>query len=177
MPDKKIAFCPTMTPFAQKIGALEGIEMVPLQSAGQSMDALKRGRVDGALIGRYAKSYELDALTRREILKTGYTLVYHRKMGVDERALRDVTVNTYLPEENLQDFKPFFKEIRHYDSLDACLADHLQTPVLIAWQDFRDAFELLIPMNAHGKTPLFRAPVLYYKSIGPDLVEAIKHTI
>ena len=172
-----IAFCPTMQPFAEKLAQIEGINMVPLQSAGQSLAMLKSGRVQGALIGRYAKRQEIDSETQREILKGGCTLVYRVKTAIREDDLKNIAVNTYLDEGEIQPFQALIGEIHHFDSLEACLNDQLQTPVLINWQEYRDDFELLIPMNAHGKTPLFRAPVLYAKGIDAAMIKRIREAI
>ncbi len=173
----KIAFCPTMEPYAEKIAQLAEIEIVPLQSAGQSMSKLRMGQVDGTLIGRYAKGYELDTDTKRAILKGGYTLVYKDKVGINESQLKQIIINTYFPQDEIQVFIPLFGEIHYFNSLNDCLQDNLETPVLINWRDYRDAFELLIPMNAYGKTPLFRAPVLYYKGIEAEIVSEIKNSM
>jgi len=170
----KIAFCPTMAPYAQQLTDLPNIQMLALQSAGQSLAALKRGQADAVLIGRYAKSRELDADAQEEILKGGYTLVYKMKTGIGEDQLKQIAINTYLPAEKIKTFLPLFGEIRYFESLDACLQDHLETPVLIDWRDMRDAFELLIPMNAAGKTPLGRAPVLYHKGMDSETLGQIR---
>lgn len=175
---KRIAFCPTMTPFADKISAsVEGIEMVEMGSAAQVLSALRGGSVDGVLIGRYAKHAELDGETKREILKEGYTLVYKVKSGLPEDQLKDITVKSYLDDESLKDFIPLFKEIIRCDSLDECIKDGLDVPVIIDWKDYRDDFEMLIPMNNRGKLPQFRAPVLYYKDIDSDAVNSIRDCI
>ena len=172
-----IAFCPTMNPFAEKLVQIEGIKMIPLQSAGQSLATLKAGEVQGVLIGRYAKGREIDSETQQDILQGGCTLVYRAKTGIGETELKNVAVNTYLADEDIQAFKPLLGEIHRFDSLDACLKDQLATPILIDWQDYRDEFELLIPMNNYGKVSLFRAPVLYTKNIDSSLLEAIKQSI
>lgn len=173
----KIAFCPTMKPFAEKISQLDDIQTIALGSAGQSLAALKTGQVDGVLIGRYAKGREIDSQTKRDILQSGYTLVYQSKTGIGEDELKNLVVNTYLPETEIQDFAALIGEIRHFDSLEACLADKLTTPILINWEDYRDEFELLIPMNNYGKIPLFRAPVLYTKGVNAEIIEKIAQLI
>ncbi len=172
---KKIAFCPTMAPFADKISrSVKETTMIEMGSAAQVLAALRCGEVDGVLIGRYAKQQELDTDTRREILRGGYTLVFKQKSGIPGSQLKELTVKTYLDKNTLGKFIPLFDKVVWHESLEACVAEGLKIPVIIDWKDYRDDFELLIPMNSRGKVPLFRAPVLYYKSIDPSLVQSIK---
>ena len=172
---KKIAYCPTMKPFADKItdSLSDTVEMVEMASAAQVLGALRTGSVDGVLIGRYAKQMEIDSDIKREILKEGYTLVYKVKSGIPAAQLKELTVRTYLDKSELKDFVPLFGTIEYFDTLDECLDGGFETPVIINWKDYRDDLELLIPLEAYGKVPLFRAPVLYYRDIDSGVVESI----
>ena len=59
------------------------------------------------------------------------------------------------------------------DSLEECLKYKLEVPVIIDWKDYRDEFELLIPLTSQGKAPQFRAPVLYYKDVENKILDKI----
>ena len=175
---KKIAYCPTMKPFAEKLEKeIDEISMIEMSSAAQVLGALRGGSVDGVLIGRYAKTRELEDGTLREIFQEGCTLVYRSKGGISEAELKELTVNTYLERDKLGDFLPLFGEIVFYESLDECLAGGFNTPVIIDWKDFRDDFEMLIPMNKFGKLPIFRAPVLYYRGIDSSVIERMREVL
>ncbi len=175
---KKIAFCPTMTPFADNISkSVKEVKMIEMGSAAQVLGALRGGTVDGILIGRYAKAQELSAGTEREIFRGGYTLVYKVKSGISEEQLKGLTIKTYLDKDRLSDFIPLFGSVEYLGSLDECITDGLEAPVLIDWKDYRDDFELLIPLNAGGKVPLFRAPVLYYKDMDRSLIDQIRSAV
>jgi len=91
--------------------------------------------------------------------------------------LSEIPVITYLSESDLGDLKNQFTKISFVSSLDECLTDNLETPVLIDWRDYRDEFELLIPMEAKGKDPRFRAPVLYYKNLSNDVLNKITNIV
>ncbi len=161
----KLSYCPTMQPYLEKIARnFDDIDFLPASSAAEVLYMLRAGSIDAALIGRVAHSRELDEKTKFYRLKGGNTLIYRQKAGIGFDQLKEVEVYTYLPEEFIKDISSAFKRVIHFDSLDECLKDGLATPVLINWEDYRDEFELLIPMDVRGKTPYFRAPVLYYKN-------------
>ncbi len=168
-----------MKPFADQITGSLGadVEMIEMGSAAQVLGALRGGGVDGVLIGRYAKQREIDSDIKREIFKEGYTLVYKVKSGIPAAQLKDLTVRTYLDKSELKDFIPLFGNIEYLDTLDKCLDGGFEIPVLIDWKDYRDDFEMLIPLDAAGKVPIFRAPVLYYRDIESEIVEKIGATL
>ena len=170
----KIAFCPTMDPYAEKIAnSFQDVKMLEGSAAASVLAALREGQVDGVLIGRKAKAYEIDEKTQFEKLKGGITLVYLQKAAVDEGQLSTIPVKTYLKKERLANIEQLFKSVEYRDSFKACFEDGLEIPAIIDWDDYRDDFGLLIPMNRYGKTPIFRAPVLYYKNIEKDIVNKI----
>ncbi len=166
-----IAYCPTMEVYIVKLREqLPEVTFVAMPSAGMVLLELKEHRIDGVIIGRPAYSYELNRDTKFVRFRNGHTLVYQTKMAIDERKLKDLKIITYLEREEIKDYLPLFKSIDFYSSLHACLSFNLEIPILIDFKDFSDDFELLIPVNANGKHPLFRAPVLYYNQIDAELV-------
>jgi len=158
--DRKAAFCPTMAPFVQEINFKENVKFYDAGSAANALSYLMSGEVDAVLIGRAAKKNEINAQVKEKRLQQGYTLVFHRKMGVDSSQLSQFPVHTYLAQNIAEKILPD-NNITYHASLDECLASGLAEPVLIDWNDYRDEFELLIPMDSGGKVSLFRAPVLY----------------
>ena len=174
----KIAYCPTMQPYVETIAQrVDEVEMMNYSSAGQVLSMLRNSEIDGVLIGRTAASYEIDAKTEFVRLKDGITLAFKMKYGLPEVQLKDIDVLTYLKAEQVDHVKHFFKEIHFRESLDKCLQENLEVPVLVDWNDFRDDFQLLIPMNDFGKTQQFRAPVIYHKNIDEQVIQKIKKAI
>ncbi len=174
----KMSYCPTMEPYAEKIAQnFENIDVFPSSSAAEVLYLLYNGNIDAALIGRVAHNREIDEKTKFYRLRNGNTLIYRQKAGIGFDQLKDVEVYTYLPEEEIKDIKDAFKNVIHFQTLDECLKDGLATPVLINWEDYRDEFELLIPMDMRGKVSYFRAPVLYYKNdelLNKEMLEKMK---
>ena len=168
---EKIAYCPTMEPFAKKIRKNNPeIEMIAMGSAAQVLSMLRNDDIDGVLIGRYAKKREIDSSTKEHIFHNGYTLIHSMKQGIDVKQLKRIPIKTYVPKKKISHILPLLGEVEYFDSFEKCLADGWDTPVLIDWKDYRDEFELLIPMNSNGKIPVFRAPVLYYKKIDKETI-------
>ncbi len=167
-----IAYCPTMEPYILKLQEqLPEINFIAMPSAGMVLSELKNHRIDGVIIGRPAYTYELDSNTKFVRFRKGKTLVYQTKIAIDDNKLKELKVITYLNREDIKDYLPLFKSIDYYSSLHACLSFNLEIPILIDFEDFSDNFQLLIPVNARGKNPMFRAPVLYHHQIDDGLVE------
>lgn len=166
----KVAFCPTMRPFIQNINFKENVKFYDAGSAANALYYLMTGEVDAVLIGRAANKQELNAQIKEKRLQQGYTLVFNRKMGVDNSQLSQFPVHTYLAPSVAERILPDNK-ITYHASLDECLKNGLAEPVLIDWNDYRDEFELLIPMDSNGKISVFRAPVLYYACQIKDILK------
>ena len=174
----KIAYCRTMQPFAEKITKNENhIDMILMGSAAQVLSALQNNSVDGVLIGRYAKNREITETTKRVIFHEGITLVFHQKQGIDVEQLKWMKIKTYLLKNKISDVLNLFGEVEFRNSIEDCLKDGLQIPLLIDWKDFRDDFELLIPLNHSGKVPIFRSPVLYFDDIDIKTIEHMRQYI
>ena len=172
---KTIAYCPTMTPYVQKIAEkVPSLILEPLTSAAQVLAQLRQHSFDGAIIGRPAYTSELLPGTGVKQLLEGYTLVYHSKMGVSAAQLKSIDVISYLSAAELEPYAELFRSVTRYDTLEACLKTNLETPVLINLRDFSDRFELLIPMGPTGKDPRFRAPILYHHHFSNEQVEQIQ---
>ncbi len=167
-----------MEVFTNDLSDIDGLEIILVPSAGQALFLLKSGMLDGVIIGRRAKRQELGDETRFLGIKGGYTLVYRQKTGIPVEALKDIEVLTYIDDEKISHISGFFRAVRQLNSLDECLKYGLEIPVIIDWDDYRDDFELLIPVNERGeKVPEFRAPVLYHNGISQRIVQKIDKII
>jgi len=175
----RIAFCPTMKSFAESIHhEIDTVQLVPAGSAAVVLEMLKGGMVESVLIGRTAKSYELGNDIEFKRLKEGITLVYKDKTSISKDQLKEIPVKTYLDKDSLGGVAGFFTKIAYIKSKDDCLKGGLSIPALINWRDFRDSFELLIPVDENGKVPEFRAPVIYYnKNVDKSLIDKIYNLV
>ena len=174
---QKIAYCPTMAPYVQDFRHIEGLDFFNMGSAAQAFMSYLSGQTDAVLVGRVANKREIDDKTVETRFKEGLTLVYRQKIGVDKDELKNITVLTYLDENRTAAFNDMFAKIERKPDIDACLEDDLQTPLLLDWQDFRDDFQLLIPMDQNGKVALFRAPVLYHRGISAEILDKMKQKV
>ncbi len=159
----KIVYCPTMHSYAEELSErMNFLEFIPVSSAADALYFLNGRHVEAVLIGRVAKQMEIDGEILPYRLKNGNTLVYEKKIVVPYDYLKRLEVKTYLSKNTLQ-IKDAFKRVAFFHSLEECLdKEGLKVPILINWRDYRDDFELLIPVNDLGKVPYFKAPVLYY---------------
>jgi len=172
----KLCFCPTMTPYAEKIAKeVNRIELVPYPSAAMVMSALLNKVIDIALIGREAYSEEINTNISKKRLKNGYTLVYREKVVIPEEKLNEIPIKTYLSKEIAEQILPNPDNIIYCESLKECDNPENDLPILIDWRDFSDKFELLIPINSKsGKTPIFRAPIVYYNNnVSKETIDSI----
>ena len=175
----KIAYCPTMKKYANTINSkITDIDFIGANSAAQVLAMLRESIVNIVLIGRTAKSFEINDNIDFLRLKNGYTLIYKEKTGIYYSDLKQVDLNTYISREKIKDIVHLFKKINFFTNFDNCLKNGLDTPILIDWQDFKDQFELLIPMDENGKVAYFRAPVLYYnRNVNNQLIRNLQNVI
>lgn len=169
----KLGYCPTMTPYAETFDKnIENIELVRMPGAAIVMNALKSGAIDAALIGREAYERELNGSIKKKRLKSGYTLVYKDKVGIAIEQLKEISIKTYLPKEIVRDILPTLDNVVFYPSFEACEEEKADIPMLIDWKDFHDRHEMFIPKEPNGtKTPVFRAPVIFYKETIEDFID------
>lgn len=175
----KLGFCPTMKPYANLIGKkIKEIELVEIPSAAMVMNYINYEKLDMALIGREAYSRELSNSIKKRRLKNGYTLVYSEKVGIPEDQLKEILIKTYLPENIVKKVLPGIKNVEFYKSLEECEKAE-DYPMLIDWKDFKDSYELLIPLKrSGGKSPVFRAPIIYYRdNVNEEIIKKIESII
>jgi len=168
----KLGYCPTMTPFVKNFKSrIDELELVPMQGAAAVMNMLLAGALDAAIIGREAYSRELNPSIKKKRLQSGYTLVYKDKVGIPRDKLKEISIKTYLPRDITMKLLPTLEHVSFYPSLHECEEAGKDMPMLIDWKDFKDEYEMLIPIEEDGmKTPIYRAPVIFYKEEIEDFV-------
>jgi hypothetical protein len=171
----QLAFCPTMTPYAEVFNReIDEITLVQVPSAAQVMSMLRNGSIDIALIGRDASNRELIPEIAKKRLQGGVTLVYFQKSGIPKEQLLEIPIKTYISKERAEKVLPSLENVKFYSSLTECEQNDVGMPMLIDWEDYKDEYELLIPMENNGaKVPEFRAPVIFYNfaKVSDDVVK------
>ncbi len=162
----KLGFCPTMTSWAMELKSIHDfIDLYPMGSAAQALHYLKAEAIDGIVIGRFAKQSEISAsINKRCLQKEGYTLISPHKGFIDQSNLSSLNVVTCLPQEVVRSMLPQVENVSYFDSFNDAV-EHLPMAdtALIDWHDYRDEYELLIPMEDGEKVKKFRWPVIYYQ--------------
>ncbi|BDU49717.1 hypothetical protein [Haliovirga abyssi] len=172
-----LSYCPTMLPYVEEIKKnLEEVEIIPGGSAAGVLSMLRNGNVDMIIIGRKAYERELTNEIKERRLQEGYTLAYSQKMGISEEKLKEISVKTYVDEKIVKEKFAMLKNVTYYEDKDECINSGVNIPMLVDWQDFKEEFELLIPLNNEGgKTSVFRAPVVYYnKNVDDKIIDKIE---
>ncbi|MGM5488424.1 MAG: hypothetical protein ACQESG_05735 [Nanobdellota archaeon] len=152
-----LGYCPTMSAIASDIAEENShVSLKPFASTSAAIAGLNSG-VDVILVGRLAKSYELDACEKR--LRGGLTLVGNEKRFIRMNELTG-TVHTAASEEEVREYLPEKTDVVYHDSVDAAIDE--SEMVLLNWKDYTDDMALVIPVdNNLNKIERFRIPVLY----------------
>ncbi|MGM5482673.1 MAG: hypothetical protein ACQESF_04385 [Nanobdellota archaeon] len=155
-----IGFCPTMSDLAKNIQKKNNkVSLRNFASTSSAISALNSGSVDVILVGRLAKSYELDAYEKR--LRKGFTLVGHEKKFISRSELEDSIVHTAAKKEKVKEYLPIKTKVVYYDSVEEAINYGLEELVLINWNDYTDELDLVIPVVGSDKIEKFRIPVMY----------------
>ncbi len=157
-----LGFCPTMSEHAEII-AESGISLKQFGSAAEVLENLRDGKISIAIIGRIAKESEVTEDIDKATLCDGLTLISGSKALIEGNDLKSLKVATYLSKDKIKDYEGDFGEVVILNSLDDAISQKSIGAVLIDWKDFKDDFELLIPMNEGKKIEKYRIPVLYFK--------------
>lgn len=159
-----VGFCPTMGIFMdERLDTEMQLKKTALGSAAQVLAFLREGNLNMGLIGRLATKMELNEKIKVKRLWKGYTLIGQFKTAISEEEVPFLKISTYLPKEKVEKFIPGSKKILYYDTIDKAITEGIFSAVLIDWDDWKDEYELVIPVNRSGiKTLKFRTPTLYY---------------
>jgi hypothetical protein len=151
-----IGYCPTMLPYAELMRTEKTI-LREFPSSAQVLHSLFLGEIDVALVGRVAKKSEISGNPAEMITRSGYTLVSDEKRLIDYSELEGMEIHTYINEEVAYELLPN-SNIRFHDNIEEALTGKI---ILISWHDWRDEFELIVPMRNGRKVESFRVPVIY----------------
>lgn len=156
----RVAYCPTMKPFAEQIANTnKNVLLLEQSSSAQALQELKNQNIDVALIGRKAEQSEIQSVNER-ILKEGYTLITTTKTFIQEKELANINIHTAIAEDIAKQLLPY-SEIQFYTTTQEAVHTGLQEAVLIDWKEYKEEYELLVVMKGTEKMVQFRIPVLY----------------
>ena len=96
---------------------------------------------------------------------------------IEESNLKQINVHTAVKKEVAENFYPNFPNWKFYDDNKSALLGGLSKAVLIDWNEWKDDFELLIPMTDTGKSPQFRTPIIYFNELDDNTIATIKNAV
>ena len=155
--DIRLGYCPTMEPWAREYANNNNVVLIRKGSTAEALNDLKNNRLDMALVGRLATTFERGS-ANETILRDGYTLVSNQRKIVQELSL--LTVHTAVDKTIAQEMLPLSKII-FYETTEEAIKFGLNENVLINWNDFNDNYQLVVVMDGNQKVEKFRIPVLY----------------
>lgn len=155
-----LGYCPTMEQEANNIASNnENIQLVKSQSTKNVLNDLNQKKIDIGLVGRIAKSDELNYKYNELKLKTGFTLINSNKNVIEYSKIDNLKIHTYLDKEKVKNFLGNIDNVIFYEKLEDINPEFIS---LIDWDDWKDNNELLIPIDEnYNKIVKFRIPVLY----------------
>lgn len=158
---KLLGYCPSMESIASALKEDHKVELVKFNSASEVFNALNKGDISLALVGRKAEVYEKNENLKEIVLISGFTLVSNRKYFIDFEDLHSLEIITYLPEENVSKLCPVCSVIYEESKEEALKKATEGKAVLVSWDDWEDYFELIVVMNDFEKDKNFRGAFLY----------------
>lgn len=187
-PQLVVGYCPTMSIYASQLDA-ESYKFVLLPSSAAVLEKLSNQEIDLALIGRRAKSFEKNSLWQELMIDPGYTLISTQTQIINELDLKEFTIHTALDARIAETLLPAGTEIIYYETAEEAIENGLLEVVeneersvlkkaaLIAWEEYEQDYELLVPMQGEQKAIQFRTPILYYLEQQQSSAQDIKLTI
>ncbi len=158
---KKIGYCLTMKEDVFAFVEDKNIEPILFSSSGEVLEKLRLKEIDYGMIGRKARINEINKNIQKEVLRSGYTLVFKIDGGVDISQLNLIEINTYLDEHVVDSFN--LEHVTYYDNLKEAIEDGFvkNKPVLISWEDWNDDYRLVTVFDNDKKVKDFRGVFLY----------------
>lgn len=154
-----LGYCKTFERYAHALAQENNLDLVIYGSSFDVLSNLKSGKIDYGVIGRRAYSYEINEETLEIPLKEyGFTLISSQKAFFEYSEIENLEVHTYLKNEEISDFFTFKPQITFHENIESALKGEL---VLIHWEDFKDDFQLVVPIEDDAKVEKFRNPMLY----------------
>ncbi len=159
-----LGYCPTQREEAIALAEERGLELLPLGSTGEVLYSLKINEIDFGLVGRKARSSEVEKGVAKEIIRDGYMLITKKSLVIDYKNLHHIEINTYVEEDVIDGLPLEDNKINYYKTKEeALMTIDDGAVVLLPWDDFEDDFNLLIVMDGGRKKKDFRGAFLYYK--------------
>ena len=163
-----------MLKYTKKIAEENNFKLIEGGSAAEVLYNLNLGSLDIGFIGRKAEKREFSGYEKL-LRENGCTLIFSQKSMINQVYLREIEAHTYLDKEIVKNNFPELKKVVFHKSLNESLRSGEIN--LIRWSDWRDNFNLLIPIDDFGnKIEKFRIPALYSKDkiIETINIESIK---
>lgn len=176
----RLGACPTMARYylPDRVDSIVGYEIVSFNNTMEVMAALRANEIDIAYVGRPARISEGVADLSAFPLRTGWTIVGRSNRMIDESVLERAVVHTIADSLTIKRLLPPTVTIRHHESdstaFESCGPDEM---VLLSWDDYQQAYPLVIPSNSAGKLPRFRRPTLYFRKNDEKLYYSIMEHI
>ncbi len=160
---QKLGFCFTMLEDAIEYASNNNLELVLLASSSEVLYALLLNQIDYGIIGRKARTFEITNNTKEEVIRSGLTLISKNNNGIDVSEIKDIQIYTYLDENIVEEYiSSYDLNITYFDKEDIEEKYLDSITILIAWDDFKDHYEILTVMNNDFKEKKFRGSFLYY---------------
>ncbi len=155
----KIGYCKTFERYARSLAEENNLNLVELGSSFEVLSSLANDKIDYAVIGRRAYKHEINEQTLEIPLKEfGWTLVSSEKDFFEYSDIESLEIHTYLNEDEVSNFFPAKPKLHYHENIDEAFENGI---TLIHWEDFRDEFELVVPLESNNKIEKFRVPILY----------------
>ena len=185
----KVAYCPTMQSVVDKLDPTVKIEFKLAGSSGEALQLLKLNKVNAVIIGRKARSEEIDSSTKEfQADPTATTLAADSYQAIKSKDLNSKIIITSLPLKTASEKYPDLNfvptnEARANESETnkakfnkEKVAHNTSDLELVLWKDFDySQQDLAVIINDSGeKVASFRTPFLYFKTDKADLMTDLK---
>ena len=154
-----LGYCKTFQRYALALAQENNLEVVNFGSSFEVLSKLMQGKIDYAVIGRRAYSFEIDdSILETPLKEYGWTLVSSEKNFFQYPEIVNYEIHTYLNEEEVREFFDYKPKLFFHENIESSIENEIS---LIHWDDFKDEFELVIPVSGDNKVEKFRNPMLY----------------
>ena len=172
-----IATCPTTYEYLKKINVPEE-KIIQTESTAQVLQLLNAGVVQIAFVGRNAYANELEKDVLRTELFNRNTMISKTDVPLSTIQLREVTISTYLSENEIREYEDLKFKFIEKDDLKYQNQDGL---ILIPWQDFdehiQQGFKLINIYDGLNKLDVFRNPQFYFNQEFEEIVKELEQKI
>ncbi len=154
-----LGYCKTFERYAISLAEENDLDLVKFGSSFEVLLSLKSQNIDYAVIGRRAYSNEINSeILEIPLEEYGWTLVSSKKDFFEYSDIENFEIHTYLNQQEVQNFFTSEPSVVFHEDIDSAFENGI---ALIHWEDFRDDFELVVPMKGENKVEKFRNPMLY----------------